>query len=131
MDAAVFLRRHDARFGFDSPLPPLPAAALLRQKERPVSAGDPLVVAVHDPCHFRLDNQVKHAIREELASRPWIKLVELPDPGACCGGGGISSLKNQTSPTNSARPELKPSSKAAPTSSPPSAPAASSSSTTT
>lgn len=94
VDAAVFLRRHDARFGFDSPLPPLPAAALLRQKERPVSAGDPLVVAVHDPCHFRLDNQVKHAIREELASKPWIKLVELPDPGACCGGGGISSLKN-------------------------------------
>lgn len=38
--------------------------------------------------------QVKRSIREELVSKPWIRLVELPDPGACCGGGGISSLKN-------------------------------------
>ena len=94
MDAALFLRLHDERTGFTEPQPELPAAAILKRKDRPVSAADPLVVAVHDPCHFRLDTQVKHAIREELASKPWIKLVELPDPGACCGGGGISSLKN-------------------------------------
>ena len=94
VDAAVFLRRPAERTGFSHPILELPAAALLRQSRRPVSASDPLIVAVHDPCHFRLDMQVKRSIREELAAKPWIKVVELPDPGACCGGGGISSLKN-------------------------------------
>jgi len=59
-----------------------------------VSEADPLVVAVHDPCHFRLEPQVGNAVRTQLASLPWVKLVELPAPGSCCGGGGISSLKN-------------------------------------
>ncbi|HJD97910.1 (Fe-S)-binding protein [Mailhella massiliensis] len=94
-DAALFLQRHDARTGFAAPMPEkLPAAALLRVRERPVSAADPLVVAVHDPCHFRLDPQVGRAVRRELAAKPWIRLVELKDPGSCCGGGGVSSLKN-------------------------------------
>ncbi len=94
MDAAVFLHRHDERHGFSSAMPSLPAAALAGRKGRPVSSSDPLLVAVHDPCHFRLDMQVKSSIRKELAAKPWIRLVELPDPGSCCGGGGISSLKN-------------------------------------
>lgn len=95
VDAAVFLQRHDERHGFIGALPEnLPAAALLRMRERPVSAADPLVVAVHDPCHFRLDPHVGRAVRRELAARPWIRVVELKDPGTCCGGGGVSSLKN-------------------------------------
>lgn len=95
VDAAVFLQKHDERCPFPSPLPEkLPAAALLRLRERPVSAADPLIVAVHDPCHFRLDPHVGRAVRKQLAAKPWIKLVELPDPGSCCGGGGVSSLKN-------------------------------------
>ena len=95
VDAAVFLQRHDERRGFIGALPEnLPAAALLRLRERPVTAADPLVVAVHDPCHFRLDPHVGRAVRRELAARPWIRVVELKDPGTCCGGGGVSSLKN-------------------------------------
>ncbi|WP_077072893.1 (Fe-S)-binding protein [Mailhella massiliensis] len=94
-DAAVFLQKHDERSGFTAPMPEhLPAAALLRLRERPVSAADPLIVAVHDPCHFRLDPHVGRAVRRQLAAKPWIKLMELQDPGACCGGGGVSSLKN-------------------------------------
>ena len=94
-DAAVFLQKHDERSGFTAPMPEhLPAAALLRLRERPVSAADPLIVAVHDPCHFRLDPHVGRAVRRQLAAKPWIRLVELKDPGSCCGGGGVSSLKN-------------------------------------
>ena len=95
VDGAFFLQRHDERTGFSAAMPEkLPAAALLRVRERPVSAADPLVVAVHDPCHFRLDPHVGRAVREQLAAKPWIRLVELKDPGTCCGGGGVSSLKN-------------------------------------
>lgn len=94
MDAAVFLERHDARHEAGRSMPPLPAAVSAARRGRPVSAQDPLVVAVHDPCHFRLDMQVGRAVRRQLAARPWIRLTELPDPGSCCGGGGISSLKN-------------------------------------
>lgn len=94
VDAALFLRRHDERMGIKNAEPSLPAAALAVRKDRPVSEADPLVVAVHDPCHFRLDPQVGHAVRAQLVNLPWVNLVELPDPGSCCGGGGISSLKN-------------------------------------
>ena len=93
VDAAVFLREHDR--AAPSPAPAaLPAAVQAVREGRPVTAEDPLLVAVHDPCHFRLDPQAGRALRSQLAAKPWIRLVELPEPGSCCGGGGISSLKN-------------------------------------
>ncbi len=94
VDAALFLRRHDEGRTRENAAPILPAAALAVRRDRPVTVEDPLVVAVHDPCHFRLDPQVGRAVRSQLAALPWVRLVELPDPGSCCGGGGISSLKN-------------------------------------
>ena len=95
IDASIFLRHHDAKHPHaPGTVPPMPAAVLHARKGRPVTLDDPLVVAVHDPCHFRLDPNVGRSVREELRARPWIRLIELPDAGACCGGGGISSLKN-------------------------------------
>ena len=95
VDAAAFLAEHDARHASASrPMPALPAAVLAVRRARPVSEADPLVVAVHDPCHFRLDPYAGRALRSQLSALPWVKLVELPGPGSCCGGGGISSLKN-------------------------------------
>ncbi len=95
MDAALFLQRHDSEYGYPlSATPNLPAAVLAVRAGRPVSEADPLIVAVHDPCHFRLDPHVGRAVRARFAALPWVKLVELPNPGSCCGGGGISSLKN-------------------------------------
>ena len=94
MDAALFLQLHDEKTGYASPVPPMPAAVLRARHGRPVTAEDPLVVAVHDPCHLRLDPQVMQAVRDHLAARPWIRLTELSERGVCCGGGGVSSLKN-------------------------------------
>jgi len=94
VDAAVFLREHDANTSDRRDIPPLPLTVQAVREGRPVSAADPLVVAVHDPCHFRLDPHVGSALRAQLSVQPWIRLVELPSPGSCCGGGGISSLKN-------------------------------------
>ena len=95
MDAALFLRKHDeAARAVAGDIPALPQAVLAVREGRPVSVQNPLVVAVHDPCHFRLDPQAGRALRSQLSAKPWIRLVELPEPGSCCGGGGISSLKN-------------------------------------
>lgn len=94
VDAAVFLRRHDEATPADIALPELPSAVQAVREGRPVSEADPLVVAVHDPCHLRLDPQAGQSLRAQLAAQPWIRIVELPAPGTCCGGGGISSLKN-------------------------------------
>lgn len=93
MDAAVFLRKHDEK-ARPAEAPVLPEAVLALREGRPVTAEDPLLVAVHDPCHFRLDPQAGRSLRAQLAAKPWIRLVDMPGPGSCCGGGGISSLKN-------------------------------------
>ncbi|MCQ2444940.1 MAG: (Fe-S)-binding protein [Mailhella sp.] len=96
IDAAAFIRRHDETSPLHEQGAPsaLPAAVLHARAGRPVTAEDPLVVAVHDPCHFRLDHIGGRAVRAGLTSEPWRRLVERPDPGSCCGGGGRSSLKN-------------------------------------
>ncbi len=64
------------------------------RRDRPVSPSDPLVVAVHDPCHLRLNPAAGEAVRACLKDLPWVQLTELPEKGICCGGGGVSSLKN-------------------------------------
>lgn len=94
VDAALFLAQHDNRTGYVASMPLLPASALHARQGRPVSEENPLLVAVHDPCHLRLDPKIGQAVRAQLVSKPWIKLIELAERGVCCGGGGVSSLKN-------------------------------------
>lgn len=57
------------------------------------SSARPWRVAVHDPCHLRLHPESGTAARHCL-TQGGVQLVELPTRGQCCGGGGISSLKN-------------------------------------
>lgn len=57
-------------------------------------AARPVRVAVHDPCHLRLHPESGLAARRCLQALPHVELVELPVKGQCCGGGGVSSLKN-------------------------------------
>lgn len=59
-----------------------------------VSASRPMAVAVHDPCHLRLRPEAGRELRARLDAIPWIRRVETHDQVTCCGGGGISSLKN-------------------------------------
>ncbi len=88
-DAAVFLLEHGSgKAG---------AAAECRIPflgNRLVSESSPLRVAIHDPCHLRLTPAAGSSLRALLAAKPWIFITELKDPGTCCGGGGVSSLKN-------------------------------------
>lgn len=58
------------------------------------SARAKIRVAVHDPCHMRLNPESGTAARACLAAMPHVEVVELPVRGQCCGGGGVSSLKN-------------------------------------
>lgn len=60
----------------------------------PLMAARPLRVAVHDPCHLRLHPESGAAARRCLQALAHVEVVELPVKGQCCGGGGISSLKN-------------------------------------
>lgn len=59
-----------------------------------VSAPRRVRVAVHDPCHLRLHPESGLAARQCLQALTHVEVVELPIKGQCCGGGGISSLKN-------------------------------------
>lgn len=58
------------------------------------SGGPTIRVAVHDPCHMRLNPECGAAARQCLTALPHVEVVELPVRGLCCGGGGVSSLKN-------------------------------------
>lgn len=58
-------------------------------------SGSPKIrVAIHDPCHMRLSPECGAAARQCLAALPHVEVIELPVRGQCCGGGGVSSLKN-------------------------------------
>lgn len=58
------------------------------------AASRKIRVAIHDPCHLRLNPECGTAARQCLAALPHVEVVELPARGLCCGGGGVSSLKN-------------------------------------
>lgn len=51
-------------------------------------------VTVHDPCHLIRGQGVQRQVRNVLSAFPSVNLVEMADPGACCGGGGLTGLKN-------------------------------------
>lgn len=59
----------------------------------------PVTVTVHEPCHLArtVGPHAMDYVREILAAIPGVTVVEMEDPGECCGGGGGVA---------SARPEL-------------------------
>ncbi|MFH1059933.1 MAG: (Fe-S)-binding protein [Pseudomonadota bacterium] len=56
---------------------------------RAIAAAGP--VAVHDPCHLKLDLGVWQEPRAMLAAAG-VELVEMAGADACCGGGGLFGL---------------------------------------
>src|SRR5580698_3264145 len=60
-----------------------PAAA-----RRPV----PVVAAYHDACHLGHAQRITAQPRSLLRAIPGLELVELRDPGVCCGSAGVYNL---------------------------------------
>ena len=56
----------------------------------------PLRVAYHDACHLAWGQGVWDEPRRLLATVPGLQLVELPDPGRCCGSAGVENLVHPT-----------------------------------
>lgn len=48
----------------------------------------------HDPCHLRLGLGVTGEPREIIKRLPGVEYIEMPNPGDCCGGGGLFGLKH-------------------------------------
>jgi glycolate oxidase iron-sulfur subunit len=51
-------------------------------------------VTYHDPCHLNRSQNVQSQPRKVLKNIPGVDLVEMRDPGRCCGGGGSFSFYN-------------------------------------
>jgi glycolate oxidase iron-sulfur subunit len=51
-----------------------------------------LVVAYQDACHLRQARGIVAEPRSVLRAIPGLRLVELPDPGLCCGSAGTYNL---------------------------------------
>ena len=51
-------------------------------------------VTYHDPCHLNRSQNVQSQPRKVLKNLPGVNLVEMRDPGRCCGGGGSFSFYN-------------------------------------
>jgi L-lactate dehydrogenase complex protein LldE len=67
---------------------------LVEQRQLSAVPGrHPGKVALHDACHGLRDLGVHRQPRALLAMVEGLQLVELPDPGACCGFGGTFSVK--------------------------------------
>jgi len=49
-------------------------------------------VTFHDPCHLRKGLGIWREPRDILRSLPTVDFVEMNEPDACCGFGGIFSL---------------------------------------
>jgi glycolate oxidase iron-sulfur subunit len=56
------------------------------------AAGRPLRVVYQDACHLRHGQGVSDQPRALLRSVPGIELVEIADPGMCCGSAGTYNL---------------------------------------
>jgi glycolate oxidase iron-sulfur subunit len=55
-------------------------------------AGRAMVATYQDPCHLLHAQKISTAPRTVLASLPGMSLVEMTDPGLCCGSAGIYSI---------------------------------------
>jgi len=51
-------------------------------------------VTYHDPCHLNRSQAVTAQPRKVLENISGVTLVEMRDPGRCCGGGGSFSFYN-------------------------------------
>jgi len=51
-------------------------------------------VTYHDPCHLNRSQGISSQPRKILKGLPGVSLVEMRDPGRCCGGGGSFSFYN-------------------------------------
>jgi glycolate oxidase iron-sulfur subunit len=51
-------------------------------------------ITYHDPCHLNRSQGVSSQPRKILKDLPGVTLVEMRDPGRCCGGGGSFSFYN-------------------------------------
>ena len=49
-------------------------------------------VTYHDPCHLNRGQGIKNEPREILKSIPGLELIEMQEPGRCCGMAGSFSL---------------------------------------
>ncbi|HEX8005823.1 MAG TPA: heterodisulfide reductase-related iron-sulfur binding cluster [Trebonia sp.] len=52
----------------------------------------PVTAAYHDACHLGHAQRITRQPRELLSAIPELTLVELPDPGTCCGSAGVYNL---------------------------------------
>ncbi len=52
-------------------------------------------VTYHDPCHLNRGQGINQEPREILKSIPGVELIEMKDPGRCCGMAGSFSLVHQ------------------------------------
>jgi glycolate oxidase iron-sulfur subunit len=62
-----------------------------------LTAGEKIAVrkvTYHDPCHLNRSQNVQSQPRNVLKNLPGVNLVEMRDPGRCCGGGGSFSFYN-------------------------------------
>ena len=50
-------------------------------------------VTIHDPCHLSRGQGVREQVRRILAAVPGVELVEMANSDTCCGGGGLSGMK--------------------------------------
>jgi glycolate oxidase iron-sulfur subunit len=64
----------------------------------PVAERHPLPVtaAYHDACHLAHAQRITRQPRDLLRAIPSLKLVEVPDAGACCGSAGVYNLVQPT-----------------------------------
>ncbi len=56
--------------------------------------GSRITVTYHDPCHLARGMRVTKEPRTILDSLPNVRLVEMSDAGACCGGAGSYQFEN-------------------------------------
>lgn len=54
-----------------------------------------LKVTLHDPCHLARGQALGREMRNILLSVPELELIEMHDPGMCCGFGGAARLTHR------------------------------------
>jgi len=64
------------------------AADAPRAERKPVR----MRVAYHDACHLQHAQGVRSQPRKLLSQIPGLELLEIPEPGICCGSAGIYNL---------------------------------------
>ena len=61
-------------------------------RDAPAPLAAPVTVAYHDACHLGHAQGITAQPRSLLHAIPELELVELRDPGVCCGSAGVYNL---------------------------------------